>query len=604
MATVNLNPAPGFYMDPFVVNGSFDDKTAQYAITTGSSAPPSISKYIAYDTLSPPNPFLAVTEDGRGRVVYDGGFPKFYNSSSYNGATTFAGLNGSCKFLYNAMHWVKNTEKYAQGNRKILILGDCFNDSAYYSVKSTGGDGFRNTLTMVANVAGFTPTFLNCSDWGGNSVGKIDIRLAQLEQYLLVVFFGCHSAGAGGGVPSITAQSVNDMVTYRENGNGLIFVTDHGRDYANINEVIADSNPATYGFFKTINNVCVRFGAYFTGDYNRVPVNVGFLRNTYGDHALYNSLDNSESIIAGGSESRVVVTSSVLNNTSASFTHQLVPGNNFINLLILRKDGTIFTARYTYIVAGDEIIFASGKNPQGQAVTNAPMVADVTGKLVDFGVRIEPGVLGTVTGEILHNSTRIGDFMTTSSGTEWITYAGNAGAKPFKNGDTLTVRVVSPLSYDKTVTINRPEFKRAIRWDAVNHSAREFASDKKLSPVVRDALKAMAAGNNSSLPISAASIVNTANKQYTEGSGLGGMTYAVRIYENVAAVNAAIAALTKNYNVALINAQDGQVYAYSAGAVRAITGLKAHHIWAAPCNLSNEGKTWSLDTDGKITRVV
>ena len=158
MATITPSVPTGYYMDHQTIQFNFSSDIREVAVTQGNS-PPSISKYIAYDTLNPPNAFLAVTEDGRGRVVYDGGFPKFYNSASYNGATSFAGLNGSCKFLYNAIHWVKNAEKYAAGNRKILILGDCFNDSAHYSVESVGGSGFRNTMTMVGNIAGMQVDF-------------------------------------------------------------------------------------------------------------------------------------------------------------------------------------------------------------------------------------------------------------------------------------------------------------------------------------------------------------------------------------------------------------------------------------------------------------
>lgn len=46
---------------------------------TLNGLPPALSEYIAYDTLTPANPFIAVTQDGAGNVVYDGGFPKLYN---------------------------------------------------------------------------------------------------------------------------------------------------------------------------------------------------------------------------------------------------------------------------------------------------------------------------------------------------------------------------------------------------------------------------------------------------------------------------------------------------------------------------------------------
>lgn len=74
---------------------------------------PALSEYIAYDTLTPPNPFIAVTQDGLGRVVYDGGFPKFYNQELPGTYTNFAQLPPQFKYLHNAINWVLNLIKTA-----------------------------------------------------------------------------------------------------------------------------------------------------------------------------------------------------------------------------------------------------------------------------------------------------------------------------------------------------------------------------------------------------------------------------------------------------------------------------------------------------------
>ena len=81
MATSPITPSvpPGNYYSNQTIAFSFDPAVNGVTMTTGMY-PPSLSKYIAYDTLTPPGPFIAVTEDGRGRVLYDGGFPKIYNN--------------------------------------------------------------------------------------------------------------------------------------------------------------------------------------------------------------------------------------------------------------------------------------------------------------------------------------------------------------------------------------------------------------------------------------------------------------------------------------------------------------------------------------------
>lgn len=117
--------------------------------------PPAISEYIAYDTLSPPNPFLAVTQDGNGNVVYDGGFPKFYNPKAPGtGDTTFSSLSASFKFLYNALNFVANPTKVASGNNKVLVIGDAVTPSSYL-VKGTGSSDFRTSLERLFAVAGY-----------------------------------------------------------------------------------------------------------------------------------------------------------------------------------------------------------------------------------------------------------------------------------------------------------------------------------------------------------------------------------------------------------------------------------------------------------------
>ena len=184
MAIINPSLPPGSYFDGKTIGFTFDPSVVGVSFTKDAS-PPSISKYIAYDQLTPPNPFLAVTEDGRGRVVYDGGFPKFYNGQNPT-TTTFSGLTPAAKYLYNALNWVANPTKVAAGNKKVLFLGDTIADTLY-SIKSITADGFKTTIETVCQIAGFTPSFLNIEDFNGTDNGLLNPGLGTLEQYACVV---------------------------------------------------------------------------------------------------------------------------------------------------------------------------------------------------------------------------------------------------------------------------------------------------------------------------------------------------------------------------------------------------------------------------------
>ena len=77
---IEVDTPPGYYLEPVNVNITFSNKV-QEVLFSLNGAPPSISKYIAYDTSVPPVPFIAVTQDGRGNVTYDGGFLSFIITS-------------------------------------------------------------------------------------------------------------------------------------------------------------------------------------------------------------------------------------------------------------------------------------------------------------------------------------------------------------------------------------------------------------------------------------------------------------------------------------------------------------------------------------------
>lgn len=295
---------------------------------------PSISRYIAYDTLTPPNPFIAVTQDGLGNVVYDGGFPKFYNGQSGGllPTSTFEQMPSQYKYMHNAINFVANPVKIAAGNRKVLFLGDV-SAGGSYAVKSTDNTGFRTSFEKLATAMSLQLTIKDIDDYGGT----LNPTLAELNQYALVILMS-----SSYNLPRISDAAVGAFINYRAAGNGLIFITDHGPDIPTIEAASVFNYSA---FFSTANKVIVNFGAWFSGNVDRTPVNVGFLRTNYGDHPLYSGLTNAESMPAGGSESRVFVNDVTSFDATNFYGVQIVnPGVTVVRFLFGYSDGSVSLA--------------------------------------------------------------------------------------------------------------------------------------------------------------------------------------------------------------------------------------------------------------------
>lgn len=434
MSDIGFDVAPGYYLNNFTINMQLSARvqSLQYSVNGGA---PALSKYIAYDTSTPPVPFVAVTDDGRGRVVYDGGFPKFYNNNIGNTSTQ--------KYLFNVLRYLENTAKRAQGNNKVLLVGDA--STGNYMVKDeVNSNGFAKTLKTLVAAAGYSLTIKDRADWGG----VINATVTELEQYCLVLIMSSVSQQPGAAY-LITPECIEALMTYRENGNGIMLITDHGPVINSISEA-ASSNKG--GFFATANAVAVNFGAWFSGDYNRTPVNIGFLRSTYGDHPLYDGMSDSESFYAGGSESRVFV-AEYNSITPAQVTPiNITTGRTVIQVAAVLDTGEIVTHRATYWVGSFKMSFKAGT-----------VTAD-NGQQLDVGVlnqhAIVPLVVGSLdenaSGIIYHANKRVGTFQyTVASGAKVTWDAGVTGTFNVKNGDEFKVVLSTPFALTSAVIIKR-----------------------------------------------------------------------------------------------------------------------------------------------------
>lgn len=606
---------PGYYLNPFTVNMilSSDVQSLQFSVNGGA---PSISKYVAYDQSVPPVPFIAVTQDGRGNVVYDGGFPKFYNTyapsatlepfdaavrligtcaggvNAYhyqmlssrqvtiaagdklvyhvfsNDAQIKAGVDGtfssgspqwlrgttlvdqngvSChptsdlsarangkwykrtidltsqagrtinewtiafendtagtytvffkdiyilngsgtiketlfektldipglvnsttgsvqystisksvvdvrahltasfKYFYNALKFIANQTKVAAGNKKVLIIGDAIPGGSYLIKDTVAEGGFGTTLARLGLLCGYQFTYKYRNEWVG---GLIDAPLSELEQYCAVIVFSTAYQNANDAY-LITQNCRDAMMTYRENGNGIYLITDHGPVINTITEATSSNKG---GFFATANAIITGFGAWFSGDYNRTPINVGFLRSTYGDHPLYESMSDSESISAGGSESRVSVATFASVAPSAVGPFAIGAGRTTIQVAAVLTGGRIVTSRVIYYV----VDFAVKLIIDGIAKDN--------GHSTDIGVKnkvpVAVGLIGSLTEASVGTLYRGAVSLATARfdmalGRYYLTFPNDIDMVKFNNNDELRLVLTSPVPMTIAVTVKR-----------------------------------------------------------------------------------------------------------------------------------------------------
>lgn len=443
---MNLTPEPGIYSGSTItINVSKTLDIQEYAVTQ-NGIPPVIAKYIAYDNLTPANPFIATVEDGLGNILLDGGFPKWYNNYVDTGWTTYASLSPSYKYLYDAIDFISNDAKVAAGNKKILVIGDQ-NIGDFYCVKEPdpASYGFKLSIDKVCAIKGYTPTYKTTEDYGA----QLNCQYPELDQYCCVLFFSTAWTNA----KLITDSAIDALISYRENGNGIFFITDHGdRQLTSVNEAMTSDN---FGFYRTANYVVGNFGSYFSGNYNRSPVNVGFLRANYGNHILWANLANSDNIYAGGSESKVVITSYPLHTGPITLT---INNDGYIPVKFLLKmaNGSIQTSTYTYGKNVPEALFFLDENDNKLDIVTKQTYLKT--HLANLKVEFTENVSGVMK----INSTPVGTFdFNHSTGLLTKTfYSGYSENLPMNDNDIFYIQMTSPIVYTKGLTIDfiKPTF--------------------------------------------------------------------------------------------------------------------------------------------------
>jgi hypothetical protein len=425
------------------------------------------------------------------RITIPSGTPSYPGASGYSNISTGiydprSNLSAAFKYLFNAIRWVSKKSLEEAGTKKILILGDAsLAGTANYRIKGTGNGDFNTSLTNLCTAVGFTPTFKDVSDYSG---GLLNATLAEMNQYNCVLLMGSQSGTSA----LITTSMIQDIQTYRQQGGGIIMITDHGNDIATIGNAYPPASGVA--FFHLVNAVAVNFGAWFSGNFDRTPVNVGFLRTNYGDHPLYDGMTNAESIAAGTSESKVIVSNPPQYRPPIAGIDITQQGVNTVRVMASLKDGTMEAYSFVYVIAtGQLIVF---RDPEGTEINALP--ASLSSK-VDFNVELIGAGLGTLVGDVRLNGKTVAQlsFDTTDGSVQkWI---GGGSNQLFVNkGDVFEARITSPFSYARNLPVNRlvpslvglrklPDVVKELRGngfstskpketvlDAVNYMTREF----------------------------------------------------------------------------------------------------------------------------------
>ena len=314
-ASITLTPAPGLTVEStlsIALSGS-----GYSTILASTTSQPTFAKNIAYDEFG--NPFLSVVQDGKGNVFFDGGFPKYYNAVWSPTYTSFGAMTNQLKLLYNAMKWC--AEGNVTASTKILLFGDAL-AAEPYAVKSAAAEGFSTTFTNVAALAGFQVTIADRSDFTASST----ITYEYLSQFSSVIFMSSWTAQVG--TARLNAASLANISTYRQQGGGVMVVTDHD-------------------VFQTLaNQVSNLFGCSFSGNVDRNPVSVDTLVATYGMHPLWANMTGS--VHAGGSEGIVTIPVNTPFNPATDRISLTGPGYKTVYLTISDSSGKVTTSAYSY----------------------------------------------------------------------------------------------------------------------------------------------------------------------------------------------------------------------------------------------------------------
>lgn len=226
-----------------------------------------------------------------GKLVFDAGFPKFYDlywNNSYKDDMFSVNTPGQWPYMVNAM-------KYCASNRttrtnKILYINDAGSTSYGYSTFDNGIAGCASYLGLtmhgLKNSGGTHKEYLTNSDSAAT-------WKSYLMGYDMIVFIGQSS----GDKYTLASGFLNGLMDYFDDGGGIFIITDHNSFQHQVNQIVS------------------RYGTEFTSLINRTTGDAAYkvstiLSNTtylpQGTHPLFADMHPNALIHAGESEGELV----------------------------------------------------------------------------------------------------------------------------------------------------------------------------------------------------------------------------------------------------------------------------------------------------------
>lgn len=277
-----------------------------------------------------------------GKLVFDGGFPKFYDSSYWNASYDDSLTNMFALATPGQWPYMVNCIKYASSQRgsattnKVLYVNDSSGGSYGINVFDDGIKGCSSiagkTMSYFKDIS--TPNAAHKDHILANASKSVSHWRTYFDQFDCIVWFGT-SYLTDWTLPANFKQAILD---YFDNGGGIFIVTDHN------------------SFQYVVNQIVKPYGIQFTGDFDRTPGNDAYKVSTIlsktalipqGVHPLFQDMHPDAYIHAGGSEGKIIYDDDP--TTGGAFTSEYT-SNNAGNLTINAHNNNIALGKYSKLI--------------------------------------------------------------------------------------------------------------------------------------------------------------------------------------------------------------------------------------------------------------
>ena len=285
MSLLTLNPPPGLYPEAQAVTVTAANPNLRVLWSDTAADPLFVRTVASSPKTGEERPYVQVIDDGLGAVILDGAFSKYYN-----GRIGTLAEGPTRKYFINAMKYL-NRKGRTSGSKKALLINDASiadnGGAGAYSVMSGVSSGFATFLPSLFGDAGYSIlTVVDRDSYPGNELAP---TLAELNSFDVIFFMGSRvNVGISPAIAKLFAA-------VRKNGVGLYLCTDHGTDDVS-------------GYYIGVNMILKEItDAKFIGSYDFSPgTTVGYNKALYGDHPLFEGMDDTEVISGSTSDSNVV----------------------------------------------------------------------------------------------------------------------------------------------------------------------------------------------------------------------------------------------------------------------------------------------------------